>query len=79
MWNLNVISKRKAKKNHLLLLIFIVMLHFLVQFNSMAQEKTALSVGPKPSVQQVTEINPDLLSKPWAAKWISYPVNSNTD
>ena len=29
--------------------------------------------------QQTTEINPDLLCKPWAAKWISYPNNSNAD
>jgi len=29
--------------------------------------------------QPVTEINQDLLSKPWTAKWISYPDNSNTD
>jgi len=29
--------------------------------------------------QQVTEINPELLCKPWTAKWISYPDNSNTE
>jgi alpha-L-rhamnosidase len=29
--------------------------------------------------QQVTEINPELLSKPWTAKWISYPDNSNSE
>ncbi|NJO88058.1 MAG: hypothetical protein HC831_03150 [Chloroflexia bacterium] len=28
--------------------------------------------------QQVTEINPELLCKPWPAKWISYPENSNS-
>lgn len=27
--------------------------------------------------QQVTEINPELLRKPWTAKWISFPENSN--
>jgi alpha-L-rhamnosidase len=30
------------------------------------------------SAQQVTEINPDLLCKPWSAKWISFPENSNS-
>jgi hypothetical protein len=29
--------------------------------------------------QQVTEINPDLLSRPWTAKWVSYPDNSNSE
>ena len=29
--------------------------------------------------QQVTEINPELLCKPWTAKWISYPENSNSE
>jgi alpha-L-rhamnosidase len=28
--------------------------------------------------QQVTEINQDLLNKPWPAKWISFPGNSNS-
>jgi alpha-L-rhamnosidase len=28
--------------------------------------------------QQVTEINPELLRKPWTAKWISFPENSNS-
>jgi alpha-L-rhamnosidase len=31
------------------------------------------------SAQQVSEINPELLSKPWIAKWISYPDNSNSE
>ena len=30
------------------------------------------------SAQQVTEINPELLCRPWAAKWISFPDNSNS-
>jgi alpha-L-rhamnosidase len=29
--------------------------------------------------QQVTEINSELLCKPWTAKWISYPDNSNSE
>jgi alpha-L-rhamnosidase len=28
--------------------------------------------------QQVTEINPELLCRPWTAKWISFPGNSNS-
>ena len=36
-------------------------------------------VSAKLSAQQVTEINPELLSKPWSAKWISYPGNSNPE
>jgi alpha-L-rhamnosidase len=35
-------------------------------------------VSTKLSAQQVTEINPELLCKPWAAKWISFPDNSNS-
>lgn len=31
------------------------------------------------SAQQVTEISPELLSRPWTAKWISYPDNSNSE
>jgi alpha-L-rhamnosidase len=29
--------------------------------------------------QQVTEINPELLSRPWAAKWIACPESSNSE
>jgi alpha-L-rhamnosidase len=36
-------------------------------------------VSTKLSAQQVTEINPELLSKPWAAKWISFPDHSNSE
>jgi hypothetical protein len=38
-----------------------------------------LSVSTKLTAQQAAEINPDLLCKPWAAKWISYPGNSSWD
>ena len=31
------------------------------------------------SAQQVTEINTELLSKPWKAKWIFYPHNSSSE
>jgi hypothetical protein len=31
------------------------------------------------SAQQVTEINPELLNRPWTAKWISSPDNSNAE
>ena len=37
------------------------------------------SVSTKLLAQQVTEINPELLCKPWTAKWISYPDNSNQE
>ena len=36
-------------------------------------------VSTKLSAQQVTEINPELLCKPWTAKWISFPDNSNSE
>ena len=36
-------------------------------------------VSSKLSGQQVTEINPELLSKSWTAKWISFPDNSNLE
>jgi len=36
-------------------------------------------VSTKLLAQQVTEINPELLSKPWTAKWISCPDNSNSE
>ncbi|MDP4201094.1 MAG: alpha-L-rhamnosidase N-terminal domain-containing protein [Bacteroidota bacterium] len=36
-------------------------------------------VSPKLFAQQVTEINPELLHKPWTAKWISCPDNSNSE
>jgi len=32
-----------------------------------------LIINLKLSAQQVNEINPELLNKPWTAKWISYP------
>jgi len=37
------------------------------------------TVSTRLSAQQVTEINPELLRKPWIAKWISYPGNSNSE
>jgi len=37
------------------------------------------SVGIKLTAQQVFEINPDLLRKPWPAQWISFPENSNSE
>ncbi|MBN1181551.1 MAG: alpha-L-rhamnosidase [Bacteroidales bacterium] len=36
-------------------------------------------VSAKITSQQVTEIKSELLYKPWAAKWISYPENSNSE
>ena len=36
-------------------------------------------LSTKLSAQQVTEINPELLCKPWTAKWISYPDNSSSE
>ncbi|MBN2426644.1 MAG: alpha-L-rhamnosidase N-terminal domain-containing protein, partial [Calditrichaceae bacterium] len=36
-------------------------------------------VNAKLFAQQVAEINPELLYKPWTAKWISYPENSNSE
>jgi hypothetical protein len=61
------------------LLMSIMILHFFVSLNLSAQERSESHVSPKLSVQQLTEINPELLRKPWIAKWISYPDNSNTD
>jgi len=36
-------------------------------------------VSAKLSAQQTTEINSELLSRPWSAKWISCPDNSNSE
>jgi alpha-L-rhamnosidase len=36
------------------------------------------SVSTKLLAQQVAEINPELLCRPWTAKWISFPDNSNS-
>src|SRR3989339_965985 len=37
-----------------------------------------LLVSARIFAQQTTEINPELLRKPWSAKWISFPENSNS-
>ena len=37
------------------------------------------SVSLKLSAQQVTEISPELLHRPWTAKWVSFPCNSNAE
>jgi len=36
------------------------------------------SVSTKLTAQHAAEINPELLKKPWTAKWISFPENSNS-
>ena len=36
-------------------------------------------VSTKLFAQQVTEINPELLCRPWTAKWISYPDKTNSE
>ena len=36
-------------------------------------------VNAKLPAQQAAEINPELLYKPWTAKWISYPEKSNSE
>ncbi|MBN2175475.1 MAG: alpha-L-rhamnosidase [Bacteroidales bacterium] len=40
---------------------------------------TLCLVSAKLLAQQVAEINPELLYKPWTAKWISFPENSNSE
>jgi len=61
------------------LLISILILHLFLSLNLSAQKRSISSVSTRLSAQQVTKINPELLRKPWTAKWISYPDNSNTD
>lgn len=56
-----------------------MILLFFLSLNSSAQKKSVSYNLAKFSAQQVAEINPDLLHKPWTAKWISYPDDSNTD
>ena len=56
-----------------MILLFFLSLHLSAQKMSVSLASTALSA------QQVTEINPELLCRPWAAKWISCPDNSGSD
>ncbi|MBV5281342.1 MAG: alpha-L-rhamnosidase N-terminal domain-containing protein [Paludibacter sp.] len=56
-----------------MILLFFLSLHLSAQKKSVSLASTALSA------QQVTEINPELLCRPWAAKWISCPDNSGSD
>jgi len=78
MKNLTAISRKKENSNRPLLMSTMILLIFL-SLNLNAQKKSASNAGTSLSAQQVTEINPELLRKPWAAKWISYPDNSNMD
>lgn len=78
MRNHSVISMRKAKTISPLL-ICIMILHLFLSLSLCAQKRSVSSVGTRLSVQQATEINPELLCKPWTAKWISYPDNSNLE
>ena len=61
------------------LLMSTMILLFFLSLNLSAQKKSVSSASTRLSARQVTEINPELLRKPWAAKWISYPDNSNMD
>jgi hypothetical protein len=49
-----------------------------MKFNSKILILVLFIVITKLSAQQVTEIDPELLSKPWTAKWISFPDNFNS-
>ncbi|UUF12472.1 MULTISPECIES: hypothetical protein [Flavobacterium] len=69
--------KRKIPIRPLLMSRMILL--FFLSLNLCAQEKSLSYAGKRLSAKQATEINPELLGKPWAAKWISYPDNSNTD
>jgi len=69
---------RKEKTIRPLLMSIMILLFFL-SLNLSAQKKSVSSAIIRLSAQQVTEINPDLLCKPWTAKWISYPDNSNME
>ena len=57
----------------------ILMFLFFISVKSIAQQTSKPNSGTIISAQQVTAINPELLRKPWTAKWISYPNHSNTD
>jgi len=61
------------------LLMSIMILLFFLSLNLSAQKKSVSIAITRLSAQQVTEINPELLRKPWTAKWISYPDNSNSE
>jgi len=61
------------------LLMSTMILLFFLSLNLSAQKKSVSSASTRLSARQVTEINPELLRKPWAAKWISYPDHSNSD
>jgi len=61
------------------LLMSTMILLFFLSLNLSAQKKSVTATSTRLSAQQATEINPELLRRPWAAKWISYPDNSNTD
>lgn len=61
------------------LLMSKMILLFFLSLHLSAQKKGMSYAGTRFSVQQATEINPELLRKPWTAKWISFPDNSNTD
>ncbi|MDR7209858.1 alpha-L-rhamnosidase C-terminal domain-containing protein [Flavobacterium piscis] len=70
---------RKENPIRLHLMSTMILLFFL-SLNGSAQKKGVISYADtRFTAKQVTEINPELLRKPWAAKWISYPDNSNTD
>jgi len=78
MENSHKISMIKKNPFCTLLMSSMILLFFL-SLNLSAQKKSVSYAGTKFSAQQVTEINPDLLHKPWIAKWISYQDNLNTD
>ena len=52
---------------------------FFLSLHLSAQKKSVSISSTRFSAQEVTDINPELLRKPWDAKWISYPDNSNMD
>ena len=56
-----------------------MILLFFLSLHLSAQKKSVSISSTRFSAQEVTDINPELLRKPWDAKWISYPDNSNMD
>jgi hypothetical protein len=56
-----------------------MILLFFLSLHLSAQKKSVSYASARLPAQQVTKINPELLRRPWAAKWISYPDISGSD
>jgi len=69
--------RRELKKQMMGRILEIIVFITIMTFNLSAQNSMLGST--KISAQRVTEINSELLSMPWTAKWISYPDISGSE